>query len=136
LKFEISDLRSRADAFKSQISTFKLLAVDTDVDSITIAKENAAMNGVSDAIAFSIGSISDDTPPADFVCANLTLDVIEPLLPTLLVKAKKTLVLSGILFDQQQQIVNALEAQGRNGFDISRAGEWICVVLSCRNRER
>jgi ribosomal protein L11 methyltransferase len=116
--------------FKSQISNFKLVGVDTDVDSITIAKENAKMNGVGEAIDFSVGSIDASTPKFDFVCANLTLDVIEPILSLLINSTKKTLVLSGILAEQSSEISAALRASGVDEFEINQAGEWIRVVAS------
>lgn len=124
--------RSQISNFKlrSQISNFKLAACDTDVDSISIAKENAELNGVGGSIDFRVGSISDDTPVFDLICANLTLDVIEPLLSLLLAKAGKTLVLSGILSEQQQQIVAALRKLGYENFEISQSGEWISVLVN------
>lgn len=124
-KSQISNFKLR-----SQISNFKLAACDTDVDSISIAKENAELNGVGGSIDFRVGSISDDTPVFDLICANLTLDVIEPLLSLLLAKAGKTLVLSGILSEQQQQIVAALKKLGYQNFEISQSGEWISVLVN------
>lgn len=123
-KSQISNFKLR-----SQISNFKLAACDTDVDSISIAKENAELNGVGGSIDFRVGSISDDTPVFDLICANLTLDVIEPLLSLLLAKAGKTLVLSGILSEQQQQIVAALKKLGYQNFEISQSGEWISIII-------
>ncbi len=114
---------------RSQISNLKLAACDTDVDSVAIAKENGELNGVDSLIDFGVGSISDDATVYDFVCANLTLDVIEPLLLLLLKKSSKTLVLSGILCEQELQIVAAFESMGRGPFEISRSGEWMSVVL-------
>jgi ribosomal protein L11 methyltransferase len=113
---------------RSQISNLKFLGCDTDADSIKIARENAAMNGVGDVIDFSIGPISAATEPHDFVCANLTLDVILPILPLLIEKAEKTLVLSGILATQRNEIVAALAELGSNDPEIREAGEWISVV--------
>ncbi|MEP7147556.1 MAG: 50S ribosomal protein L11 methyltransferase [Acidobacteriota bacterium] len=115
---------------RSQISNLKLMACDTDVDSVAIAKENTELNGVSDLVDTQTGSISDETPAFEFVCANLTLDVIEPLLPLLLKKSSKTLVLSGILCGQERQIVAALESLSREPYEISRSGEWMSVVIS------
>ena len=115
--------------FKSQISNLKLLACDTDVDSVAIAKENADLNGVGSVIEFSIGSIDESTPAHDFVCANLTLDVIKPLLPVLLDKATKTLVMSGILVEQEGEIVSALHEAGISDLAVERDGEWISVVV-------
>jgi len=113
---------------KSQISNFKFLAIDTDVDSVSIAKENAALNGVDRSVDFQIGSLNGDTPSFDFVCANLTLDVILPILPKLVEQAAKTLVLSGILADQRSEIITALAVLEINNAEIKQAGEWISVV--------
>jgi ribosomal protein L11 methyltransferase len=115
--------------FKSQISNFKFLALDTDIDSISIAKENAALNGIDGSIDFNIGSLDGDTSSFDFVCANLTLDVIIPILPLLVEKAGKTLVLSGILAEQQTEILNALANREITDAEIKQAGEWISVVV-------
>ena len=134
LKSEISNLRYDVSNFKSQTSNAKCLACDTDVDSITIAKENAAANGVGDSIEFFIGSIDEQTPQFDFVCANLTLDVITPLLPLLIAKAKKTLVLSGILAEQTDEIVRSLSDHGIDNSEIRQSGEWISLVLSLESR--
>jgi ribosomal protein L11 methyltransferase len=49
-----------------------ILGCDTDFDSITIARENAATNEVGDEIEFRVGSISEKDSVYDFVCANLT----------------------------------------------------------------
>ena len=114
---------------KSQISDLKLSGCDTDADSVGLAKENAELNGVSELIEFREGSISEATPPFDFVCANLTLDVIEPLLPLLLKKSKKILLMSGILVDQRPEIVRALADCRVSDPEMNEAGEWLSVVI-------
>lgn len=105
-----------------------ILACDTDEDAITIARENAKLNGVDD-IEFFAGSITDETPEFDLVCANLTIDVILPLLPLLITKARRALVLSGILVEQEAMIVSALTAMGMSNYSIERSGEWIAVTI-------
>ena len=107
----------------------KLLALDTDPDSIKIARENAELNGVDGLVGFVEGEISTETPPFDVVCANLTLDVILPILPLLLSKARADLILSGILVEQESFIVQALSANGVNDWSIERSGEWIAVTV-------
>jgi ribosomal protein L11 methyltransferase len=114
---------------RSQVSNLKLRACDTDVDSISIAKENAALNEVGESVDFYIGSIDEAMPAFDFVCANLTLDVIKPLLPLLIEKVEKTIVLSGILVEQRDEIVAALKDLDINESEITSAGEWISVVI-------
>jgi ribosomal protein L11 methyltransferase len=103
-------------------------ACDTDENSIRIARENAELNGV-DGINFFVGSISGETPQFDFVCANLTADVILPLLPLLIEKTKKTLVLSGILKEQEDLIVSEMQKFGIEKPKIECSGEWISVLM-------
>ena len=106
------------------------LACDTDEGSIAIARENAVLNEVGDSIEFYVGTISEETPNFDFVCANLTIDVITPLLPLLSAKARKTLLLSGILAEQEAEISAELNRLEVADFSVERSGEWISVVVS------
>lgn len=109
---------------------FKVLACDTDFDSVEIARENAEINGVGDRIEFYIGSISDQTSQFDFVAANLTADVIVPLLPLLVEKADRTLVLSGILREQQNWVTRELKKLQISDFKIQTQGEWISILIT------
>lgn len=107
-----------------------ILACDTDVDSVKIAAENAEINGVADKIEFYVGSIRPETPQFDFVAANLTADVIVPLLPLLVEKARKTLALSGILREQQDWVMGELNKLQVSNFKIQAQGEWISIVIN------
>ncbi len=114
---------------KAGIGNSKLLGYDTDFGSITIAKENAELNEVSDKIEFSIGSISENDCGYDFVCANITIDVIIPILRLLIEKSKEVLVLSGILREQQDLIVSELKNYNIENPRIEFSGEWISVLI-------
>lgn len=115
-------------AAKLSLGGEKLLAIDTDSDSISIARTNAEMNGVEDEIEFAVGSIDESADAFDFICANLTADVIVPLLPLLLVKTNRTLVLSGILVEQQRMIVESIPSPFVP--IVERSGEWISVAIN------
>jgi ribosomal protein L11 methyltransferase len=106
-----------------------IVACDTDADSITIARENSHANGVGDKIDFFQGSIDQATPSFDLVCANLTLDVIIPMLPTLIARSNHLLVLSGILNEQEAAIHEALLKSEISNFKFENAGEWISVLI-------
>ncbi len=105
-----------------------ILACDVDRDSVTIARENAVINGVPEGIEFADGSITGETAVYDFVCANLTLDVIIPMLPLLVEKTRKTLLLSGILAEQEQMAIDAIKGLVFKDLRIDRAGEWISII--------
>ena len=127
LRVESGEWRKKSP--DSPLSTFySLLACDTDEDSIKIAKENAELNQTPD-INFYVGSISAETPEYDFVCANLTADVIVPLLPLLIEKTKRILVLSGILREQEDLIASELNKFQISNFKIETDGEWISVIM-------
>jgi len=104
-------------------------AFDVDTDAVMIARQNAEDNGVANEIEFSEGSIDDRTPAFGFVCANLTIDVILPMLSLLIEKARKVLVLSGILVEQEDQIVAELKRMHVAQFTVERDGEWIAVII-------
>jgi ribosomal protein L11 methyltransferase len=105
-----------------------LFACDTDEDSIKIARENAILNDV-DWIEFADGPLADDAPVYDFVFANLTVDVIVPILKLLLAKTGSILLLSGILAEQQPIITTALEESQISNFKFETSGEWISVLV-------
>jgi ribosomal protein L11 methyltransferase len=108
-------------------------ACDTDAEAVEIARENARLNGVDGRITFRVGSVGGEsdsaaTASADFVCANLTADVILPLLPALAAAACGRLVLSGILAEQEPAVLDALRALGVNDCEVERAGEWVAII--------
>ena len=113
---------------KVQSAKCKVVGCDTDEDSITIARENAEINDAED-IEIYVGSISADSPEFDFVCANLTADVIVPLLPLLVEKSKRILLLSGILKEQETLIVEELKKFEIENPQIETDGEWISVTV-------
>lgn len=117
-----------ASKYKPTNSEAKIVGCDTDEDSIVIAKENAEVNGTPE-IEFYVGSIEENTPNFDFVFANLTADVIVPLLPLLVAKFNKYLVLSGILKEQEDLVLGELKKFGINDTKVETDGEWISVLV-------
>ncbi len=103
-------------------------ACDTDEEAVKIAAENAHLNDEND-IDFFVGSISAETPNFDFVCANVTADVIVPLLPLLIEKTRQILVLSGILVEQENLVTEKLNSLGIENFTIKTDGEWIGIIV-------
>jgi len=104
-------------------------ACDTDADAIEIARENAVANGVDDRIDFRVGSVEENTPSADFICANLTADVIAKLLPTLVALCCGRLVLSGMLETQTDMILSRLAELAITDAEVTRDGEWVAIIV-------
>lgn len=123
LAIAAAKLMSRNSNLESPIA-----GCDTDEDSIRIAAENAALNETKN-IKFYVGPISAQTSPFDLVCANLTADVISPILPLLLEKSKRILILSGILKEQEDLIVSELRKLKVESLKVETLGEWISIVI-------
>jgi ribosomal protein L11 methyltransferase len=105
-------------------------ACDTDADAIEIARENARLNNVPERIIFSVGTLTDATPSAEVVCANLTADVIAPLLPALVGATCGRLILSGILDSQVAMIESGLQELGiHEPLEIATDGEWVAIII-------
>ena len=121
-----------ASKFRVPSSEFRVVGCDIDEDSIKIAKENVELNDVAEKIEFFIGSISASTAEFDFVCANVTADVIIPMLSLLVKKTRKILVLSGILLEQKNLIIEKLEEMRISDFTLQTDGEWISVLIEIR----
>jgi ribosomal protein L11 methyltransferase len=103
-------------------------ACDTDAAAVEIARENARLNGVGDRVDFRVGSVGATTAAADFVCANLTADVIVPLLPALAAVTCGRLVLSGILAEQSAWVLGSLRKLGVPAWRVEAAGEWVAII--------
>jgi ribosomal protein L11 methyltransferase len=113
----------------AKLGSRHIRAFDTDADSVNIAAQNAQANGVVESIMFYEGTIDETTDPADLIVANLTLDVIKPMLPLLVEKSEIWLILSGILATQEQELRDTLRGCEVWNVDVKRSGEWIAVIL-------
>jgi ribosomal protein L11 methyltransferase len=136
-KFKIQSSKFKVQnnlSHNSQLATHNSIsACDTDENSIEIARANAKLNNVDDEIEFFAGSITESTPEFDYVCANLTADVIVPLLPLLLKKTHLDLILSGILREQQSWIESELRKLQVSDWEVRTLGEWISIKVKGQN---
>lgn len=108
----------------------RIEACDTDTEAVEIAQENARLNNVAAAITFRVGTVSETTASADLVCANLTADVIVPLLPALIGATCGRLILSGILETQTEWVTQGLHELGvANISEVITDGEWVAIIV-------
>lgn len=108
----------------------RIEACDTDAEAVAIACENARLNHVGEKITFRVATVETSTASADLVCANLTADVIMPLLPSLLSVTCGRLILSGILETQEEAVNARLRECGVSvPSEIIQDGEWIAIVV-------
>ena len=108
----------------------RIEACDTDAEAVEIARENATLNGVPAAqINFRVGTIEEASASFDCVCANLTADVILPLLPALNGATCGRLILSGILDTQASAVRTRLAELGITDIETVADGEWVAIIV-------
>ena len=110
----------------------RIEACDTDADAVEIARENARLNGVAAQVSFRVGTVDDAvaTASASLVCANLTADVIVPLLPALIGATCGSLILSGILKTQAEWVRQGLHELGiTQAREVATYGEWVAIIV-------
>jgi len=107
----------------------RIEAIDTDAQAVEIAAENARLNGAPN-IEFRVDSVDETTRSADFVCANLTADLISSILPQLIGATCGRLVLSGILQVQLESVRARLHECGiSEPVEIMTDGEWVALIV-------
>jgi len=108
----------------------RAFAFDIDEWSISNTKENILLNDVADSVSVKKGS-SEVVPKdisADLILANIERNTIVSLLQDFktLLKPDGQLLLSGLLKNDEQQIIDELKANFEV-LDISRENEWSAI---------
>ena len=109
-------------------STTQIRACDVDRDSVALARKNAVSNGVG-FVDFEVGTLSPGVESYHFVCANMTIDIIGPMVQELVDTTRKTLVLSGILAEQEELARKMLAGIGEFDTETTKMGEWIALII-------
>ena len=110
----------------------------TDIDPVATAsaEHNCALNGVFERCSVKrTDLIGDCEIVADIALANITADVLCRLAPTLPahVKAGGTLILSGIIKEKLQGVVQAFAAEGFAHIKTVNKGEWYACAFTKNN---
>ncbi len=115
------------------------LGVDIDADSIVNARENANTNHVGDELILGIGSVQEILDrkfpfrKAPLVVANILAPVIIRLFDaglTELMEDSGTIILSGILQEQAQNVIEAAQAKGLRLNERNQMGDWVALRMS------
>ncbi len=119
--------------------------VGTDLDPCAVAAthENMEVNGIGkDKYEVMTGNIIDDRKVKeqvgferyDIVLANILADVLVPLTPVVCGHMKRgaLYIMSGIIDDKEQTVVDAARAAGLEVLEVNAQGEWVSVVAKKR----
>ena len=109
-------------------------AVMTDIDPIAVstAKHNAELNGVADKCLITLDNLLDESESrGDIVVANITADVLLILTRDILNHCNEgaIAILSGILRERAEEVVNAYSSLGFKVVNSESKGEWVAFAL-------
>ena len=107
------------------------LGVDIDEAALENAKENAALNGVSDHIRFICGNLVDNvTDKYDIICMNIAADIIMTLIPKIpeFLNPGAMLILSGIIEDRKHEVLGTLVGAGLSVKECREKNGWVCII--------
>jgi ribosomal protein L11 methyltransferase len=102
----------------------RVVGVDNDPVSVTLARENAELNGIA-GVELSGATLDAVEGRFDLVVANILANTLVELAPALVGHAKGRVVLAGVLLHQQDEVREALERAGAVSDGDERIGDWI-----------
>jgi ribosomal protein L11 methyltransferase len=122
-----------------KLGAAQALGVDIDAGSIKNARENADANGVRDEFILAVGSVDEIKngqfafDKAPLVLANILAPVIVRLFDAGLVdliEANGAIILSGILQEQEERVIEAAQATGLRMNERRQMGDWVALTMS------
>ena len=121
-----------------KLGTDAVLGVDLDPEAVESARKNAAINGIDRDLELEVGSLEEIISGGyllsrgTLVVANILAPVIIRLLAAGLEKIlanEGKLILSGILDEQEKDVLAAIQAAGLRLVDKKQMGDWIALVV-------
>lgn len=117
----------------------KAVAIDNDPITIPIAIDNATLNNVDDKIKFftaTSNALLGNT--YDFICANILHNVLDEIMGELkqLLKPNGQLVLSGILDEKKQIVLNAIERENLKLEKTLTEGNWVGLIVKNKRKRQ
>ena len=111
----------------------ELFGCDVDKQSVEVARENAALNRVTERVTFAEGTLDElALPTAHYavIIINILAPVIIELLPLArpLLKVDGCVVLSGLIASQEDEVCAALTAVGLRVVTRAQDNDWVMLV--------
>jgi ribosomal protein L11 methyltransferase len=106
----------------------RVVGVDNDPMSVTLATENALLNGIS-GVELSGAPLEQVEGHFDLVLANILANTLVQVAPALVRHTRGRLVLAGVLVHQENEVREAFECAGAVSEGGARSGEWVRLDL-------
>ena len=117
----------------------KVLGVDIDAESVKNSRENVDVNAVGKELILGLGSVAEildgkfPFQKAPLVVANILAPVIVRLFEARLadlIEEDGSIILSGILQEQEQNVIEAGQTQGLRMNERRQMGDWVALTMS------
>ncbi|HET9418127.1 MAG TPA: 50S ribosomal protein L11 methyltransferase [Chthoniobacterales bacterium] len=104
-----------------------VIGIDNDPRAVSTAKQNARLNKI-DNVGFRAADVRSCQLPRniDIITANLFSELLVEILPKL--RRAAWLILSGILREQERELIHALKRQKINIVQVRRRGKWVTIL--------
>ena len=107
-------------------------AYDLDEVAVRAAQENMDLNTIAKDVHVSANDLLKDvTIEADIIVANILADIILLMIPDAwrLLKQTGKLIVSGIIADKKDLVIEAMEAQGFIVEEVLQQKDWYAIIL-------
>jgi ribosomal protein L11 methyltransferase len=121
-----------------KLGTKQALGVDIDAGSVRNSRENADVNAVGDEFILGVGSV-DEIRSGQFAFSKAPLVLANILAPVIvrlfeagladLIESPGAIILSGILQEQEQRVLEAAQAKGLRMTGRRQMGDWVAMTL-------
>jgi ribosomal protein L11 methyltransferase len=121
-----------------KLGAHKVLGVDIDAGSVKNSRENADANNLGEELILGVGSVDEirkgqfASDKAPLVVANILAPVIVRLFDAGLadlIEGQGSILLSGILEDQAERVINAGQAKGLILKERRQMGDWVALRM-------
>lgn len=115
--------------YAALLGSRQIIAVDIDPQAVEVAIENMKLNGLVEQINCSTTPLEALEGPFDIILANILAEELVRLAPQLTDRLAPggSLVLSGILAEKEELVLNGFTTYGLNYSGTTRMGDWIAI---------
>ena len=115
----------------AKLGAKRVIGVDLDPVAVSVSRENAELNNVTDRLEFREGNLMDVvSEKADVIVANIIADIIMLLSKTVggFLKEGGIFISSGIIHAKIDDVKAALEENGFEVIKVQKMGEWAAIT--------
>jgi ribosomal protein L11 methyltransferase len=114
----------------AKLGATHVLAIDIDSQALAVAKENIILNNAEKLVSVSDTPLAGVQGSYDIVVSNILAEELVKMAPELVKRVKRGgfLILSGILTEKEEAVLQGFSLPGITMAEITREDEWSCLT--------